>query len=210
MDEGWDRFSNDDYFEFTRRWLAEVCRVVRTNGNILVFGSFHNIYVIGFVLEHGTRQAHHAANHVVQTQRATQHHAAAADREHRVHYLGVQQYAGARGQVDLRLCQIEGNRGRQTIAQPVADSMHAAFGAPTGEPSFAETGANSPTDRNVVDEAARRDPGLLSRHRHDSGGRDSIGQALGGNRARRRIYRDSQEAARRGRAASRAQRAAAR
>jgi DNA modification methylase len=52
MDEGWDRFTSDEYFEFTRRWLAEVCRVVRANGNILVFGSFHNIYVIGFVLEH--------------------------------------------------------------------------------------------------------------------------------------------------------------
>ena len=52
MDEQWDRFSNDDYLEFTRRWLLEVCRLVRANGNILVFGSFHNIYVIGFVLEH--------------------------------------------------------------------------------------------------------------------------------------------------------------
>lgn len=52
MDEAWDRFSNDDYFEFTRRWLWQACRVVRANGNILVFGSFHNIYVIGFVLEH--------------------------------------------------------------------------------------------------------------------------------------------------------------
>ncbi|MDO8433084.1 MAG: site-specific DNA-methyltransferase [Candidatus Binatus sp.] len=52
MSELWDRFSNDDYFDFTRRWLAEVIRVVRPNGNILVFGSFHNIYVIGFILEH--------------------------------------------------------------------------------------------------------------------------------------------------------------
>ena len=52
MDEGWDRFSNDDYFKFTSAWLGEVCRLVRPNGNILVFGSFHNIYVIGFVLEH--------------------------------------------------------------------------------------------------------------------------------------------------------------
>jgi len=52
MDEGWDRFSNDDYFKFTSAWLREVCRLVRPNGNILVFGSFHNIYMIGFVLEH--------------------------------------------------------------------------------------------------------------------------------------------------------------
>jgi DNA modification methylase len=52
MDEGWDRFSNDDYFKFTINWLREVCRLVRPNGNLLVFGSFHNIYLIGFVLEH--------------------------------------------------------------------------------------------------------------------------------------------------------------
>jgi site-specific DNA-methyltransferase (adenine-specific) len=50
MEQGWDRFAPDEYAEFTRRWLAEVCRVVRPNGNILVFGSFHNIYVIGYVL----------------------------------------------------------------------------------------------------------------------------------------------------------------
>jgi DNA modification methylase len=52
MEQQWDRFASDDYVKFTHRWLAEACRVVRPNGNLLVFGSFHNIYVIGFVLEH--------------------------------------------------------------------------------------------------------------------------------------------------------------
>jgi len=52
MEQQWDRFAHDEYFDFTCCWLAEVCRVVKTNGNILVFGSFHNIYLIGFVLEH--------------------------------------------------------------------------------------------------------------------------------------------------------------
>ncbi len=51
MQESWDRFSRDGYFEFTRAWLGEVARLVKPNGNILVFGSFHNIYVIGFVLQ---------------------------------------------------------------------------------------------------------------------------------------------------------------
>src|SRR5208337_641846 len=147
--------------------------------------------------------AHPAANHLVQTQRATLYHGTAPDREYRVHYLGVQQYAGARGQVDVRLREVEGNRRRQTIAQPVADSMHAALGAPDGESSLAETGATARTDRDVVDEAGRPDSRLLSRHRHDGGGRDSTGQALGGNRARRGIYRDRQEAARRQRVESR-------
>ncbi|HVN63547.1 MAG TPA: site-specific DNA-methyltransferase [Candidatus Binataceae bacterium] len=51
MQESWDRFSNDEYYQFTFRWLTEVCRAVRPNGNILVFGSFHNIYLIGFILQ---------------------------------------------------------------------------------------------------------------------------------------------------------------
>ncbi|HEY6420661.1 MAG TPA: site-specific DNA-methyltransferase [Candidatus Binataceae bacterium] len=52
MEQRWDRFSNDDYLKFTEAWLAEVCRLVRRDGNLLVFGSFHNVYAIGFVLEH--------------------------------------------------------------------------------------------------------------------------------------------------------------
>ena len=56
MEERWDSFTNDDYFEFTRCWIGEVCRLVRPNGNILIFGSFHNIYLIGFVLEHVLRR----------------------------------------------------------------------------------------------------------------------------------------------------------
>ncbi len=51
MQEQWDQFSEDGYFEFTRQWLSQVCRLVKPNGNILVFGSFHNIYTIGFVLQ---------------------------------------------------------------------------------------------------------------------------------------------------------------
>jgi DNA modification methylase len=51
MEEEWDIFSKDDYFKFTHEWLAEVSRVVKPNGNVFIFGSFHNIYLIGFVLQ---------------------------------------------------------------------------------------------------------------------------------------------------------------
>jgi site-specific DNA-methyltransferase (adenine-specific) len=51
MQEEWDRFSKDGHFGFTLQWLEQVCRVVKPNGNILVFGSFHNVYLIGFVLQ---------------------------------------------------------------------------------------------------------------------------------------------------------------
>lgn len=51
MHESWDRLSDDEYFQFTVQWLAEVSRVVRENGNLLIFASFHNVYLIGFILQ---------------------------------------------------------------------------------------------------------------------------------------------------------------
>jgi site-specific DNA-methyltransferase (adenine-specific) len=51
MDEAWDTFTKDEFFEFNAVWLREVCRVVKPNGNILVFGSYHNIYQLGFILQ---------------------------------------------------------------------------------------------------------------------------------------------------------------
>ncbi len=52
MQETWDQFTEDEYFRFSLDWLREVCRVVRPNGNILVFGTYHNIYLLGFLLGH--------------------------------------------------------------------------------------------------------------------------------------------------------------
>ncbi len=52
MDETWDAFTKDEFFAFNARWLREVARVVKPNGNILVFGTYHNIYQLGFILQH--------------------------------------------------------------------------------------------------------------------------------------------------------------
>lgn len=51
MQEAWDRFSKDSYLSFTRAWISEVSRLVKPNGNILIFGTYHNIYQVGFVLQ---------------------------------------------------------------------------------------------------------------------------------------------------------------
>mgnify|MGYP000309449841 CR=1 FL=1 len=50
MNEKWDIFSRKGYLQFTKSWLSEVCRVVKPNGNIFVFGSFHNIYDLGYLI----------------------------------------------------------------------------------------------------------------------------------------------------------------
>ena len=51
INETWDSFSDEDYVKFTNEWMEEVTRVVKPNGNIIVFGTFHNIYTIGYLLK---------------------------------------------------------------------------------------------------------------------------------------------------------------
>lgn len=51
MEEAWDTFTRDEFFVFNVAWLREVSRVVKPNGNILVFGTYHNIYQLGFILQ---------------------------------------------------------------------------------------------------------------------------------------------------------------
>jgi site-specific DNA-methyltransferase (adenine-specific) len=51
IDETWDKFSDDDYETFTIEWLMELKRIVKPNGNIAIFGSYHNIYKIGYLIE---------------------------------------------------------------------------------------------------------------------------------------------------------------
>lgn len=51
IDETWDKFSDDDYENFTIEWLSEIKRIVKPNGNIAIFGSYHNIYKMGYLIE---------------------------------------------------------------------------------------------------------------------------------------------------------------
>lgn len=49
IDSDWDRFTLEEYEAFTEAWLKEVCRVTKPNGNIFIFGSYHNIYTMGAI-----------------------------------------------------------------------------------------------------------------------------------------------------------------
>ncbi len=51
MAEQWDAYGKDEFFAFNVEWLREVSRVVKPNGNILVFGTYHNIYQLGFIIQ---------------------------------------------------------------------------------------------------------------------------------------------------------------
>lgn len=50
LSEEWDSQPRDQYLKFTRAWLKQVSRVVKPNGNVFIFGSYHNIYDIGHIL----------------------------------------------------------------------------------------------------------------------------------------------------------------
>lgn len=49
MQSDWDRFLDSEYADFTMKWLKEVSRVIKKNGNLFIFGSYHNIYLIGTI-----------------------------------------------------------------------------------------------------------------------------------------------------------------
>lgn len=51
MSSDWDQFKDGDYALFTELWLNEVCRITKNNGNIFIFGSYHNIYLIGAIAQ---------------------------------------------------------------------------------------------------------------------------------------------------------------
>jgi len=52
LQEAWDIFSKDDFFDFNIRWVTECMRILKHGGSIWVCGSFHNIYQLGFILQH--------------------------------------------------------------------------------------------------------------------------------------------------------------
>lgn len=51
IDASWDKYKEDDYDNFTYLWIKEITRIVKPNGNIAIFGTYHNIYKIGNILQ---------------------------------------------------------------------------------------------------------------------------------------------------------------
>lgn len=56
IDVSWDKFGNDEYKKFTEKWLKEIIRILKPNGNIIIFGTYHNIYSIGSILQELNRK----------------------------------------------------------------------------------------------------------------------------------------------------------
>ncbi|MBN2421835.1 site-specific DNA-methyltransferase [Candidatus Woesearchaeota archaeon] len=52
LEEEWDLFSKDGFFKFNKEWINECVRVLKHGGSLWVMGSFHNIYQLGFIIQH--------------------------------------------------------------------------------------------------------------------------------------------------------------
>src|SRR6476661_351273 len=52
VDDDWDKFASfADYDDFTRKWMAQVRRVMKRDATIFVIGSYHNIFRVGAIMQ---------------------------------------------------------------------------------------------------------------------------------------------------------------
>lgn len=47
----WDRYTDEEFEEFTKKWLSECFRILKKNGSIWVAGTYHNIYLVGYLMK---------------------------------------------------------------------------------------------------------------------------------------------------------------
>jgi len=43
VNEKWDKFSYEDYMDFTKKWIDEADKILAPNGSMMICGSLHNI-----------------------------------------------------------------------------------------------------------------------------------------------------------------------
>lgn len=47
----WDRYSDAEFEEFTKKWLSECFRILKKSGSVWVAGTYHNIYLVGYIMK---------------------------------------------------------------------------------------------------------------------------------------------------------------
>lgn len=51
VNETWDKFTLDDYIVFTEQWLTEAFRLLKPTGSAVIFGTYHNIGLVNYVIQ---------------------------------------------------------------------------------------------------------------------------------------------------------------
>ena len=54
LEEDWDIFTKDEFLRFNVDWIQQCVRVLKHGGSLWICGSFHNIYQLGFIIQHMT------------------------------------------------------------------------------------------------------------------------------------------------------------
>lgn len=52
VNDKWDKFASyKDYDNFTKEWLTECKRILKTNGSLWVIGTYHNLFRLGYIMQ---------------------------------------------------------------------------------------------------------------------------------------------------------------
>lgn len=51
LKEDWDSFTQDEYFQFTIKWIKKAKDILKSGGSIFIFGSYHNIGFVNVTLQ---------------------------------------------------------------------------------------------------------------------------------------------------------------
>ena len=49
--QNWDDYTLESYFEFTKMWLTEAKRILKSTGSMWIFGTYHNTGIINVVCQ---------------------------------------------------------------------------------------------------------------------------------------------------------------
>jgi len=51
VDEDWDKFTLEEYEKWAGEWIDEAFRTLKDTGSMFIFGSYHNIGIINYILQ---------------------------------------------------------------------------------------------------------------------------------------------------------------
>jgi DNA modification methylase len=51
VDEEWDKYTLDEYIKWSEEWIIECFRVLKPHGSMFIFGSYHNIGLINYIMQ---------------------------------------------------------------------------------------------------------------------------------------------------------------
>lgn len=51
VNEQWDKYTFEEYMQFTENWISEAFKIIKPTGSICIFGTYHNIGLINYILQ---------------------------------------------------------------------------------------------------------------------------------------------------------------